>query len=89
MALGARIADVLRLILAGGFRPVLVGLATGIVLALFAGQLVRGLLFGMSAADPLTIAGVALALTWIAGMACLIPALDASRTDPASVLHEG
>jgi hypothetical protein len=89
MALGARIADVLRLILAGGFRPVLIGLAAGIVLALFAGQLVRGLLFGMSAADPLTIAGVALALTWIAGMACLIPALDASRTDPASVLHEG
>ncbi|HZF13520.1 MAG TPA: ABC transporter permease [Thermoanaerobaculia bacterium] len=89
MALGARIADVLGLIAARGLRPVLWGLAVGIVLALFAGQLVRSLLFGMSASDPLTIAGVAAVLAGIAGLACLFPALDAARTDPASVLHEG
>jgi predicted permease len=89
MALGARIQDVLRLILASGLRPVLLGLAIGIILALLASQLIRSLLFGMSASDPLTIAGVAGGLACIAGMACLVPALDAARTDPASVLHEG
>jgi putative ABC transport system permease protein len=88
MALGACIQDVLRLILSRGLRPVLLGLAVGLVLALLAGQLVRSLLFDISASDPLTIAGVALMLTSIAGFACLLPALDASQTDPASVLHE-
>jgi ABC-type antimicrobial peptide transport system permease subunit len=87
MALGARLADVLRLVVARGFRPVLVGLAVGIALALLAGQLVRSLLFGMSASDTLTIAGVALGLAGIALLACLVPALDASRTDPASALR--
>ena len=77
----------LRLILASGLRPVFLGLAVGVVLSLLAGQLIRSLLFGMSASDPLTIAGVAAGLAWIAGMACLVPALDAARTDPASVLH--
>ncbi|MDP9122171.1 MAG: ABC transporter permease, partial [Acidobacteriota bacterium] len=89
MALGARIQDVLRLILASGLRPVLLGLAAGVVLALLAGQFIRSLLYGMSASDPLTIAGVAAGLAWIANMACLVPALDAARTDPASVLRGG
>jgi putative ABC transport system permease protein len=89
MALGARIADVLGLVVARGFRPVLAGLAIGIVLALLAGQLIRSLLFGISATDPVTIVGVASVLAGIAGLACLLPALDASRTDPANVLHEG
>jgi hypothetical protein len=88
MALGARIQDVLQLILLGSLRPVFLGLAFGIVLALLVGKLIRSLLFGMSPNDPLTIVGVAAGLTWIAGMACLSPALDAARTDPASVLHE-
>jgi predicted permease len=89
MALGAQAADVLRLVLARGFRPVLAGLAVGIAVALLSGQLIRSLLFGVSATDPVTIAGVALVLAAMAGLACLLPALDAARVDPGSVLHEG
>jgi predicted permease len=89
MALGAQAADVLRLVLARGFRPVLAGLAVGIAVALLSGQLIRSLLFGVSATDPVTIAGVALVLAAMAGLACLLPALDAARVDPGSALHEG
>jgi predicted permease len=88
MALGARLLSVVRLVLGRGLRPVLLGLAAGLAAAIACGRLVQALLFGVAATDPLLLAGVALTLAAIAGAACLLPALDAARTDPASVLRE-
>ena len=87
MALGARLAQVTRLVLGRGLRPVLAGLAAGLAAAIPCGRLVQSLLFGITAADPLTMLGVALVLTAVAVAACLAPALDAARTDAAVVLR--
>lgn len=88
MALGARAAQLQRNVIWRGLRPVLAGLATGIAAALAAGQLVRTLLFGVTATDPLTIAAAAGALTAVALAACLLPALTAARIDPARILRD-
>jgi predicted permease len=89
MALGARLGEVVRLVVGRGFRPVLLGLAGGLGAAVPAGRLVQNLLFGISAADPLTMSAVALLLLLVAAAACLAPALDAARTDAAVVLRAG
>jgi putative ABC transport system permease protein len=82
MALGAQPGDVLRLALQRGailtFFGVAVGLATAFVLTL----VMASLLFGVSASDPLTFAGVAILLSLVALMACYIPARRATRVDP-------
>ncbi|MBV8203222.1 MAG: ABC transporter permease, partial [Acidobacteria bacterium] len=89
MALGGQVAHVVRLVLGGGLRPVLVGLAAGLAAAIPCGRLVQGLLFGITAADPVTMLAVALVLTAVASVACLTPALAAARTDAAIVLRPG
>jgi hypothetical protein len=89
MALGARLGEVVRLVFGRGFRPVLLGLAGGLGAAVPAGRLVQGLLFGIGAADPLTMSAVAVVLILVAAAACLAPALDAARTDAAVVLRAG
>jgi len=89
MALGARLAQVTRLVLGRGLRPVLAGLAAGLAAAIPCGRLVQSLLFGITAADPLIMLGVALVLTAVSVAACLAPALDAARTDAAVVLRAG
>jgi predicted permease len=89
MALGGQMAHVVRLVLGSGLRPVLVGLGAGLGAALPCGRFVQSLLFGITAADPLTMLGVALVLTAVAAAACLVPALDAARTDAAVVLRAG
>ncbi|HVT15412.1 MAG TPA: ABC transporter permease [Thermoanaerobaculia bacterium] len=87
MALGARLGQVMRLVVGRGLRPVALGLAAGIAAAVAGGQLVRSLLFGIAATDPATILSVALLLAATATAACLVPAFDAARTDPAGVLR--
>ncbi len=87
LALGARLAQVVRLIFANGLRPVALGLTAGMAAAVACGRLVRSLLFAVAATDPLTLSAVALALSAIAVLACLGPALRAARTDPARVLR--
>jgi predicted lysophospholipase L1 biosynthesis ABC-type transport system permease subunit len=89
MALGARLSALLGLVLGSGLRPVLLGLAAGLAGAAACGRLVQSLLFGTRATDPWALAAVALTLTAVATAACLLPALDAARTDPAGVLREG
>ncbi len=89
MALGGRVAHVVRLVVGGGLRPVVLGLAGGLAAAVPCGRLVQSLLFGISGADPLTMFGVAVVLTTVAAAACLAPALDAARTDAAVVLRRG
>jgi predicted permease len=89
LALGARPADVLRLVVGQGSRLVVLGLASGLVLALGVSRLIGGLLFGIGATDPSTFAGLAILLGAIALLACYLPARQASRVDPMiSLRHE-
>jgi ABC-type lipoprotein release transport system permease subunit len=67
--------------------PVVVGLAAGIVAALFLGRAIRGLLFGVQPADPLTIAGVTVVLLVVGAVACVIPARRATGTDAVAALR--
>ena len=87
MALGAQQQDVLRLVLGQGSRLTAIGVAIGMAAALALTQLMRKLLFGVSATDPLTFVGVALLLAFVAMAACYIPARRASRVDPMVALR--
>jgi putative ABC transport system permease protein len=88
MALGARSQQVWRMVLWQGLRPVTAGLAVGLLAALAAGRLIRGLLFGVGAADGLTHGAVAAALACVATLACLAPARHAASIDPSRVLRD-
>jgi putative ABC transport system permease protein len=88
VALGARSAEVRRLVMWTGMRPVALGLTVGIAAATAAGGLIRSLLFGVTATDGLTLASVAASLAFVAAVACLAPAWSASRVDPSRVLRD-
>lgn len=87
MALGAQASEVALMVLAQGMKPVLGGLLTGVLAALWAGQLLSGLLFGVAARDPATISAVVILLLGVAAGACWIPARRASRIDPMIALR--
>ena len=87
MALGATAANLQSMVLRQGLMPVAVGLAAGIAAALALGRSLRGLLFGVSLADPLTLAGVATVLLLVSALACYLPAVRATRSDPLTALH--
>jgi predicted permease len=87
VALGARPADVLRMILGQGLRTILVGVAIGLAGSLALSRTIESLLFGVPADDPLTIAGVVLLLTGAALLACYLPARRAARVDPLVALR--
>jgi ABC-type antimicrobial peptide transport system permease subunit len=86
-ALGARAADVLRMVIVEGMWPTLVGIAAGTIAALASARVMETLVFGVSASDPLTLAAVAATLAVVALMASLVPAYRALRLDPARVLR--
>jgi predicted permease len=88
MALGASRGSVLRLVLRQGMILVLIGAGIGLVLALFIGRAFSRMLFGLSPADPLSLAGAAAALILVATVACYLPAQAASRVDPMRALRE-
>lgn len=86
-ALGATRRDLLWLVIRQGMTPVLAGLALGVAGALGVGQAARSLLFGIAPQDPLTLA-IGLAVLGAVGLlACLLPALQATRIDPAAALR--
>jgi predicted permease len=89
MALGATPSGVIALIVRQGSRPVVVGMALGLAGAFALTRALEGMLFGVTASDPLTFAGGTVALSAVAVVACLVPALRASRIDPLMALrHE-
>ena len=89
MALGAQRAEVMRLVLGDGVRMALVGAAVGTIAALGLTRLMEAELFGVSAHDPFTFAGVAVLLVLVAVAACFVPARRAMRVDPIVALrHE-
>ena len=87
IALGAQHYDVMRLVLGEGARLTIMGVFAGLAAALGLTQLMRSLLFGVSAVDPVTFATVAALLALVAIVACYIPARRAMRTDPAATLR--
>ena len=87
MALGARPASVLHLVVGSGVRTVLVGVAIGVALAIAGGRLMASMLYRISPSDPLVLATVSLALLFVAVLACLVPAWRALRVDPAIALR--
>jgi putative ABC transport system permease protein len=87
MALGAQTHDVLRLMVAQGFKLILLGLAIGLVGAFAVMRVISSLLFGVTTKDPLTFAAVAVLLAFVALLACYIPARRAARVDPMEALR--
>jgi len=89
MALGARRADILKLVFRQGLSLTLIGIASGTVAALALTRWLDSLLYEVSARDPLTFALVIGALTLVALLACYIPARRAAKVEPvASLRHE-
>jgi predicted permease len=87
MALGAARGDVFRQVLAQGLRLTLAGLALGIAVSAALTRFLRGVLFGVGAADWLTFATVAVALGIVALAACYLPARRAAAVDPLQALR--
>jgi len=87
LALGARSADVLKLIVGQGLRLVCAGLSTGLLAALAATRVMKALLYGVSAIDPVSFGLVAAALLSVGVLACWIPARRATKVDPLVALR--
>jgi predicted permease len=89
MALGARPAEVLKMICSKGLAIIGIGLVIGAGLGLAVGRLIGGLLIGIGGSDPATFITVAMLLAFIGTAASFVPALRASRVDPIVALrHE-
>ncbi len=89
IALGARRADVLALVVGQAMRLTLLGIVIGAAAALGAGRVIASLLFEVEPGDPAVLAGAALLVAAVALLAAGLPALRAARTDPRAALSEG
>ena len=87
MALGADLWTLLRMVVRQGMTPVFGGIAAGLVGAIFAGRMISGLLFGVTAYDPLTLVCVAALVAVVALVACYVPARRATEVDPMVALR--
>jgi putative ABC transport system permease protein len=87
IAVGARDADVLKMMMKHGMKPALIGLAIGLGAALGLTRLMKSLLFGVTATDPLTFVTLATFLMIVALIACYLPARRATKVDPMVALR--
>jgi len=87
VAIGAKPSDLLRLVLGDGVRLALLGASIGLAAALAVPRVLASFLFGVSPADPLTLAGTTLLLVLVTLLACYIPARRAMRGDPLTALR--
>ena len=87
LALGATSGDVIRLVIRDGMRLAAIGVVLGVVLALLSTRMLSSMLFGVSPLDPLTFGAMAVFLTGVGLLACMIPARRASRTDPMTAIR--
>lgn len=87
VALGARPADVARLVVGEGLRLLGLGVVLGLAVAVAATRALGSMLYGVSPADPLTFAAIALLLAGVAPLASYLPARRALRVDPTEALR--
>ena len=87
MALGAKRTDVLKLVVGQGMLLTVIGVIIGLLAAYGVTQVMASLLFGITARDPITFAVVAVLLTTVAFIACLVPARRATKVDPLVALR--
>jgi putative ABC transport system permease protein len=88
LALGAQLSDVLRMIVAEGMKPTLLGVAIGLAGALALGRVMASVVYGVSARDMMTFASVAVLMTGIGLLASALPAYRATRVDPMKTLRD-
>jgi predicted permease len=87
LAVGARPGDVVRLEMRRGLKVALLGALAGIAAAFFFARLIRGMLYEVSASDPVTFAAAAALLLGAAALAAFVPARRAARVDPMTALR--
>ena len=87
MALGAGGGEMLRLVVGQGMRLALIGAVLGLAAAFGLARLLASLLFGVKITDPVTYLAVAVVLAMVALLACVIPALRATKIDPVIALR--
>jgi len=87
MAIGAQKRDILGLMIRESIQPVLAGLAVGMVLAVGASRLLRGVLYGLNTVDPISFLGTSLLFLTIAMLATWPPSRRAMRVDPMVALR--
>jgi ABC-type antimicrobial peptide transport system permease subunit len=88
VAVGARTTNILQLVILQGLKLATVGLIIGVVAALALTRLMSSMLYGVSATDPVSLLVAILVLDVAALLACLLPALRATRIDPIAALRE-
>ena len=88
MAIGARPADVLRMVLSQGLAFTLIGIAAGLAIALSVSRFFQDFVVGVSPHDPLILIGVPAILAAVMLAACWLPAWRASRVDPTHALRQ-
>jgi putative ABC transport system permease protein len=87
MALGAERIDIVKLIVRQGLTLVLIGTGVGLVIALALTRVLKSLLFGISATDPLTFTVIVTLMMFVGFLACYLPARKATKVDPLVALR--
>jgi ABC-type antimicrobial peptide transport system permease subunit len=86
VALGARPSDILSMVVGEGLRLAAAGIVSGIIIAIWLTRLLSGLLFGVTAMDPLTFGAVSGAILVVSALSCYLPARRAVNSDPLITL---
>jgi predicted permease len=88
LALGAKPGTLFRMVVAQAMRPMIIGMTTGLLVAVAVTGALRSLLFGVTPLDPVTYGAAAAVLAVTAFVACALPAARATQVDPLVALRE-